>query len=342
MVASSSLTATLNTTRRCSRTRLVYILAASHSGSTLLARLLAQHPDVCTVGELKATSLHDPDRYLCSCQSPLRECGFWAAISSRMANMGFTFDVAEAGTDFRSLSSRYARWLLQPLHRGAVSERLRDASLWLSPSWRRHLSRVQARNAALVACVCAETRKRVIVDSSKDAVRLKFLLRNPSLGIRVLRLVRDGRAVALTYTDPSIFADAREPRFRGGGTGDAELHARASLSRAAHEWRRSNEEAGAILQTLDRSQWTEVRYEALCTDPKGTLSRLFTFIGVDNNDPAVLSEPITGHHVIGNGMRFDFPLEIRLDQRWRVALTDGALNTFDGVAGTLNRALGYS
>ena len=31
-----------------------YLLAASHSGSTLLAMLLASHPDVCTTGELKA------------------------------------------------------------------------------------------------------------------------------------------------------------------------------------------------------------------------------------------------------------------------------------------------
>ena len=46
--------------------RLVYILAASHSGSTLLAMLLGSHPDVCTVGELKATSLGNVEEYLCS------------------------------------------------------------------------------------------------------------------------------------------------------------------------------------------------------------------------------------------------------------------------------------
>jgi len=54
--------------------RLVYIMAASHSGSTLLAMLLNSHPEICTVGELKATSLGDPDSYYCSCRNKIREC----------------------------------------------------------------------------------------------------------------------------------------------------------------------------------------------------------------------------------------------------------------------------
>ena len=46
-------------------TRLVYILAASHSGSTLLATLLGAHRDTVSVGELKATSLGNADEYKC-------------------------------------------------------------------------------------------------------------------------------------------------------------------------------------------------------------------------------------------------------------------------------------
>ena len=57
-------------------TRLFYILAASHSGSTLLAMLLGSHPDVCTAGELKAASVGDVDAYRCSCGAPILQCGF--------------------------------------------------------------------------------------------------------------------------------------------------------------------------------------------------------------------------------------------------------------------------
>ena len=57
--------------------RLVYILAPSHSGTTLLARLLGSHPDVYTVGELQPLISGDITKYRCSCGALIRECGFW-------------------------------------------------------------------------------------------------------------------------------------------------------------------------------------------------------------------------------------------------------------------------
>jgi hypothetical protein len=44
----------------------------------------------------------------------------------------------------------------------------------------------------------------VLVDSSKVGIRLKYLLRIPEIDIRVIRVIRDGRAVALTYTDRPV------------------------------------------------------------------------------------------------------------------------------------------
>jgi len=112
------------------------------------------------------------------------------------------------------------------------------------------------------------------------------------------------------------------------------------MRQAAREWRRSNEEAECLLARLDRSRWTEVRYEDLCADVEGTLRRLFGFVGVE--------APASGarlrgfdHHVIGNGMRLDTTTEVRLDERWREALTPDDLAEFEREAGALNRRLGY-
>ncbi len=185
------------------KVRLLYILAASHSGSTLLAMLLNAHPEICTVGELKATALGDADRYRCSCRRRIRECPFWTAIVREMAESGFDFDVAASNTDFRSGASPYVLKLLRPLYRGGALECVRDALLQVSPRWRARLPRIQSTNAALMRGVLSQARKRVIVDSSKIGIRLKFLLRNPELEIKVIRLVRDGRAVSLTYMDPA-------------------------------------------------------------------------------------------------------------------------------------------
>ena len=125
--------------------RLTYILAPSHSGSTLLSLLLSSHPDVTTVGEINVSALDDPSRYLCSCGEPLRECDFWTAIAARMNGRGIDFDITSPGTDFRRVQSRYVSALLKPLDRGVVLEWCRDAALLLSPDWRAAYDSIQAR-----------------------------------------------------------------------------------------------------------------------------------------------------------------------------------------------------
>ena len=321
--------------------RLFYLLAASHSGSTLLAMLLGAHPEVCTAGELKAASLGDPERYRCSCGERIRACPFWAAIGAETAARGVPLDITAARTDLRAVESAWARRLLRPLHRGPLLEALRDAALSLSPEWRRELPALQRRNAVLVEALLARTGRSCVVDSSKNGLRLKYLLRNPALDVKVIRLIRDGRAVALTYTDPARFADARDPRLRGGGAGGDRAGERLSLASAVREWRRSHEAAETILRALPPSRWIEVRYEDLCRAPADALARVFSFMGVDPS-ATDLDFRRREHHVVGNGMRLDTSSEIRLDERWRAALTADDLAAFEKGAGALNRRLGYA
>ncbi len=315
---------------------MAYILAPSHSGSTLLAMLLASHPQVTTVGELNLSAVDDPARYPCSCGQLLRSCGFWTSVAARVG----AFDATNAGTDFRAIQSRLVQRLLRPLHRGPALEAARDAALTLCSAWRQAYPGIQRANAALVGAVLDETGATVVVDSSKIGIRLKFLLRNPELDVRVVRLVRDGRAVALTYMDPARFADAQDPALRGGGTGGGREHERLPIEAAAHEWRRSHEEGLAIVRGLPRSAWTEVRYEALCQDTDATLRGVFDLIGVDTTVPRqdFRARPL---HVVGNGMRLDSGRAVTLDDRWRTALSARDRQSFDEVAGGLNRRFGY-
>lgn len=322
-------------------TRLAYILAASHSGSTLLAMLLGGHPDVCTVGELKATSLGDVERYRCSCGTLIRQCPFWQGITADMAARGFEFDITDARTDIRGADDAYISRLLRPLHRGPWLERARDLALHASPAWRPHLANISARNAALAASLAARTGATVVVDSSKIGIRLKYLLRQPDLDVRVIRMIRDGRGVALTYVNPAEFADSREATLRQGGMGGDRATERLSMTDAALEWRRSNEEADAIIAGLDPSRWAEVRYEELCARPLETLQRLCSVLGIDASR-ATLGFRSRPHHVVGNGMRLDSIERIEFDERWRTALSPADLKIFDEVAGARNRALGYA
>ncbi len=322
------------------KVRLVYLLAASHSGSTLLAMLLGSHPEICTVGEIKMTSMGDIDKYRCSCGMQIKQCPFWNGVSTDMAKYGFSFDITAPDTDIRSGATPYVRKLLSPLHRGPVMEMLRDTALAVSGAWRSAMPQIQARNLALMKCLIKRTGKRVIVDSSKIGLRLKYLLKNPGLDIKIVRLVRDGRGVVLTYVDPARFADASDPRLRAGGMGGDRESQRLSVAEASREWLRSNEEADALLGGLDPARFTMIRYEDLCSDPGKALSHLFEFIGVNslNDVPDFRS---VEHHIVGNGMRLDSTKEIRLDERWRSVLSKSDLDVFNSVAVGMNRHFGY-
>ena len=321
--------------------KLAYLLAASHSGSTLLAMLLGAQPEVCTVGELKATHMGNVDAYRCSCRKKIRDCDFWQEIGSAMGRRGIRdFDITRAGTSIFETQSPYLRRLLAPLYRGHAMEIVRDLGLSLSSEWRNLLASSNQRNLALIESLLEVTGTKVVVDSSKVALRLKYLLRVPALEIQVIRVIRDGRAVALTYTDEWNFADSSDPELRGGGTGQRRPPVRQSMTDAAIEWKRSNESSYALVATLPRSQWTEVRYEDLCADPAAILKRLATFLDLD---PALITlnfRAIT-QHVIGNGMRMDTTSEIRLDDRWKEVHSNEDLKAFDSVAGKLNRSYGY-
>jgi hypothetical protein len=323
------------------RPRLAYILAASHSGSTLLAMLLGAHPEACTVGELAPGGIGDPERYRCSCGELIRQCEFWKRVRQAMANQGIPdFDICQPGTVIQRVPSAYARRLLAPLPRGPVLEAVRDLALGLSRRWKLHLAETQRRTTALVRSLLSITGAKLVVDSSKHPLRLNYLLRNPALDIRVIRLIRDGRAVALTYLDEWQFADAADPALRGGGAGMRRPPARRTMAEAAREWRRSQEAAESVLARLPRSHWIEIHYETLCTKPQATVEQLCAFLGIDPGRVTLdfRSKP---QHVVGNGMRLDRTAEIRLDERWKTHLTAEQLREFDRVAGPLNRRYGY-
>ena len=136
-----------------------------------------------------------------------------------MAERGFEFNIADGHTHFGCMDSTYARRLSEANYKGVLLEMIRDAGLWFSPAWRKHYKQCQQKNVALMETILSISGARMIVDSSKTAVRLKYLLRNRDIEIKVIRLIRDGRAVALTYMDPEEFADAKDPSLRGGGSG---------------------------------------------------------------------------------------------------------------------------
>jgi hypothetical protein len=315
----------IGTVQKSVQTNLAYILGCAHSGSTLLAMLLGSQSDATTVGEMRASAIGETDAYLCSCGEHIKKCRFWIEVSERMAKHGIpNFDITEARLSIHDTENPYVHRLLDPLPRGPVLEAARNTALALSPGWPNHLRNVRHRNSVLVEVLREITGTKLVIDSSKIALHLKYLLKSADLKIKVIFLVRDGRAVVTSMLGHGY--------SRGGR--------KETITAAARAWRRANEASERVLESLPSSQWMRLHYEELCKLPEETLRGLCKFLGMDSRNIA-LDFRARQQHILGNDMRLKSGTDIRLDERWRKVFTHEDLEIFDGIAGEMRKKYGY-
>jgi hypothetical protein len=303
------------------RLRVTYVASSSHSGSTLLALRADEHPLIASVGETavkprirrEGRAAQQP----CSCGAPLERCEFWTAVFRRVAAAGERLSVDAWTNDYRFETA----WLDTLFTRETSLGGLRAIRRWAArrlPGYRERVSRIDRTNVAFVAAVLAQTGATVFFDTTKLVTRLTHLLEVPEMDVRVVHLVRDVRG---------FVASAKR---RGIGVEDA-----------ARTWVSDQVSIERVTRRLSADRRMLMRYEDLCTAPETTLARLWAFCGVA---PAAGPSPVlrsTDHHVIGNGMRMEGTIEVKLDDRWRTTLASGDEQRILDVAGPLHRRLGY-
>ena len=299
--------------------RLAFIMAASHSGSTLLAMLLGSHPEAITIGDTAGTENRKVPDYRCSCGQRSRECLFWQRVKSEMTARGFDLEVGDFGTRFDCQDSRLLHRVLRAEHRGRFLEAVRDGILAVSPTWRRRSKEVAARNLALIEAVTEVTGAKILVDSSKLPHRLKFLLRIPDLEVKVVHLIRDGRGVSHTCVNDNKW----------------------SVEESAFQWQRGIQAAEKLLAGLSPEMWTQVRYEDICADPRAELEKLSTFLGMDPSR-VNLDFRSAGLHIFGNKMRLSTEANVLLDDRWRTDFSSSEIETIEQIAGFQLNKYGYA
>jgi len=323
------------------KVKLIYIVGASHSGTTLLGMLLGAHNKIATFGQLELTSMGDINKYICSCRQPILKCKFWSKITNKMVNMGHRFNLDHAGTSIRGCDNKLVKFMLRPLVRNRYLEICRDMVLVCIPEWRNWIKGFYNKNFSIIECLLDEIKKDYIVDTSKIGLRLKYLLKDPRFDIWIIHVVRDGRAVALTYMDPLNYADAKDEKYKDGGQGGRRETEKLSMQDASREWLRSNEEAECLLSSVKPDRTIQVKYESFCEEPLSTINSILQLIDIDQLTEIPEFKSLE-HHVIGNGMRFDDSNEILLDDRWKNILTEELLSDFNDVAGKNNREYGYA
>lgn len=238
--------------------KVIYIAGRGHSGSTLLDLLIGSHSRVVGLGEMR--HLNAPDPSLCSCARGVRvrDCPFWAEVAARVAE-----------------DSRLDLWALD------LESREPDV-------FRRH-------NRALLEAVAAVSGRRFIVDSSKQAGRLRMLMESGVADVFPIHLLRQPHGVVWS-------------------------HARRGRSWLAHSW----VHAPILFETrraVHGKNYLVVRYEELAADPARELARIMAWIGLPFEREQLDWTGVTRHGVGGNDMRFSADGVIRPDMAWRAGLS---------------------
>jgi len=279
----------------------VLLASSPYSGSTLASHLLGIHPEIATVSDVSGRRREQRmATFSCSCGRRMLDCPFWERVLHGMRAAGYpNFELGNFGLGFDHGPSPKLDRLRVGSLRWSELENLRDALFRLWPADERAMREIGRRNRQFAATVAAIEGGRVFVDASKERLRARFLRRYADPSLRVIHLVRDVRGVVASA--------------RGHGS-----HARSSLDGLARDWARTNE---AIARSAGRSRpdgYLLVRYEDLCREPERVLSSMYEFCGVETLDGP---PPVAELHLLGNRVRLASLAEIRLDERWREALS---------------------
>lgn len=311
------------------RSKVIYIVAHGHSGTTLLDTMIGNMPDAISTGEVFLISRWGAteDKRGCTCGSLVTECALWGPCS----------DVLRGGDD-ADPGTRKRFWSQFPTQVGDYGRRLYVGFLFplLLMIGMRPLMKLFRGNRMVADGLKASENSwklfeameqvaapRVIIDSSKSPLRMKALHMTRTRPFYVIHLVRDGRAIASSY-------HRREGK---------------SIAFYANEWRRRWLFRSLMLFTVPRKSTLTLKYEDLAARPAEVLRSICRFIDEPEHlaDEALSRDGEVNHHIGGNMARVHGAslAKIRLDERWRDELGEPELAAFNRKAGWLNRHLGY-
>ena len=280
--------------------RVLYLLGAARSGSTVLSAILGTHPEITAVGELSRLTLDvKGEPRVCSCGELIWQCERWHQVREDWTPRLEPWTI----NDYTHTLAQYSR--------PAQAPRLLWAQKRVSPV----LQALLDSTLSLLESTQRAFRRSIIVDSSKSLTRALMYSMIPNLDLRIVHLIRDVRGFVWSQSK-------RRPR-----SSDTGLATGLALGRAlwlGTRWNLTNLSCEWAATRADRPRM-KLRYEAFVTSPRTTLLPLGEFMGVDLKS---VVEHVEGgrevdfaHLVSGSLIRHSDPVRVELDQIWRDTLT---------------------
>ncbi len=261
----------------------LYIFGAGHCGSTLLNLCLDQHSSIIGVSEIKSLNLKRPgwsgDEYALDNK-------FWSKVDLMMLEK---YDVGLKEVNFN------LNTLLQS----------NDFNL--------------NQNKLVFETILDLAGKRIISDASKIPNRLENLLNSKLFKVRVIYLIRDGRAIVHAY----------RRKYGHWLTGWNNL---MGIDRAAKR----------LMKNYGPENWLTIRYEDMVTDLEGTLKKICSFNKVNFESSMLLPDTSKFNGLGGNRIRKTQIKNIKIDNAWKTEMST-LMRVFTALTvSSFNRRHGYS
>jgi len=308
--------------------KLVYVIAQSHTGSTLLDCILGQHPDFQSTGEFKHLTWQlfrtlsnkgtVEEGSACSCGEDFRDCQLWSKVvdhSSKITGINVSKYPYELNINFfnkksyrdrggekRSLKdhfqSRLTRFLLE-LGFGYkfISYVVPSIKAWLPNAWR------------VYAAVSEVSGREFVVDSSKDRTLALLFKRYKPEKVHILFLHRS--VVGIAASSKSL------ARKRGIDF---------DINKVFAETEEFEKTVLKYQRLLRGDAFNDVYYEDLVRLPADFVNSMAQQLGsrkkVEMPNNAFFIEPNKLHIVAGNPMRYRGRQQVVFDDRWKLELTE--------------------
>jgi hypothetical protein len=300
----------------------LFVGGSSKSGSTLLGALLGRVPALLNLGEVNLfwSKRQEPSER-CGCGAALATCPFWTAVVGELEHDGVDPERMAA------LATRLDHTRALPRVLG------RRLSAGTAAAW----AELATGTANLYRAAYRRSGANYLVDGSKLPTHLLLLRESPAIDLRVLHLIRDGRAVAWSW-------ERKRRRARAGSEEGSGMRRHGSVLADLAIWHVQNFAIDALARRCPHS--TRLQYEAMAADPAAALHRALGRLGIehlDRNPPSDRLGASCGHAIGGNDrVRFageDTPVTV--DEAWRRELRGPRLRLWSLLAAPGLRRFGY-
>lgn len=297
--------------------KLIYLMCNHNSGSTIMALLANAHNKIVSPGEVvgpdgKYSTERGP---VCSCGVHVDECSFWQDVAEEYKKKGHPWKPDDWGLDHEIKGNRLFSKLAfsRPDAKGS-----RFAFLSALPIIGSPLKRIQQRNLDFLKAVSSVSKREFVFDASKHPERLVYLSKIPELDITVIHLTRDPRG----------WCNSRRKNH------DEDVRV------VAKQWVARNNFMEKIANTFDESKRMFMRYEDFCADPQSAVDRITNLVGIDSFEVPNTLEGIE-HHVLGNRMRTNKNIVIKMDTSWQSELSQEQRVAIEDITRSSAERFGY-